>query len=140
MRKTDIHVISIFQFQKILLQARFWVAAAHANVVEFQNFLLRLKDDKYKSVSGFAITWILRRKFFLNKKVNFKAGPSPSKEKIIYFNNSPSKMIKIAFYFILKAIFALKIFKCLSWLFGHVKNSLIRKIRLILKFMTSEPG
>ena len=57
------------------------------------------------------------------------------------FNDSPSKMMKNAFYFILKALFALKMFTFLSWLFGHVeKNGLIRKIRLILKLMPSQPG
>ena len=50
------------------------------------------------------------------------------------------KMMKNALYFILKALFVLKIFKFLSWLFGHVKNGLIRKIRLISKFMTSQLG
>ena len=49
-------------------------------------------------------------------------------------------MMKNAFYFTLKALFVLKIFKFLSWLFGHVKNGLIRKIRLISKLMTSQPG
>ena len=50
-------------------------------------------------------------------------------------------MIKNAFYFILKALFILKIFKFLPRLFGHVeKNGLIRKIMLISNFMTSEPG
>ena len=50
-------------------------------------------------------------------------------------------MKKNAFYFVLKALLTLKIFTFLSWLFGHVeKNGLIRKIRLILKFMTSQPG
>ena len=33
---------------------------------------------------------------------------------------SPLKMMKNAFYFILKALFVLRIFKFLSWLFGHV--------------------
>ena len=33
---------------------------------------------------------------------------------IICFNDSPSKMMKNAFYFILKALFVLKIFKFLS--------------------------
>ena len=50
---------------------------------------------------------------------------------IICFNDSPSKIMKNAFYFILKALFVLKIFR---------KNDLIRKIRLISKFMTSQPG
>ena len=49
-------------------------------------------------------------------------------------------MIKNAFYFILKAPFVLNIFKFSSLRFGHVeKNSLIRKIRLISKYMTSQP-
>ena len=40
---------------------------------------------------------------------------SPSKKKfIICFNDSPSKMMKNAFYFILKALFVLQIFKFLS--------------------------
>ena len=33
---------------------------------------------------------------------------------------SPLKMMKNAFYFTLKALFILKMFKFLSWLFGHV--------------------
>ena len=43
--------------------------------------------------------------------------------------------MKNAFYFILKALFVLKIFRFLSWLFGHVgfKKDLIRKIRLTWK-------
>ena len=40
--------------------------------------------------------------------------------------------MKNASYFILKAPFVLKIFKFLSWFFGHVKKA--------LKFMTSQPG
>ena len=50
-----------------------------------------------------------------------KAWLSPSK-KIIYFNDSPLKMMKNAFYFILKALFGLKIYKFFSWLFGHVEK------------------
>ena len=48
--------------------------------------------------------------------------------------------MKTAFYFILKALFVLKIFEFLSRLLSYRKNSLIRKARLILKFMTSQPG
>ena len=36
---------------------------------------------------------------------------------------SPLKMMKNAFYFTLKALFVLKIFKFLSWLFGHVEKT-----------------
>ena len=45
------------------------------------------------------------------------------------------------FLFDLKALFSLKIFKFLSRIFGHVKNrSLVTLIRLILNFMTAQPG
>ena len=57
----------------------------------------------------------------------------------ICFNESPSKMIKTVFSFMLKALFVLKIIFVLSfWLYR--KNGLIRNIRVISKFMTSQPG
>ena len=37
-------------------------------------------------------------------------------------NESPLKLMKNVFYFILTALFVLKIFKFLSWLFGHVQG------------------
>ena len=49
-----------------------------------------------------------------------KVGLSPlKKDCVICLIESPLKMMKNAFYFILKALFDLKIFKYL-WLFGHV--------------------
>ena len=47
--------------------------------------------------------------------------------------------MKHAFYFILKTLFVLKIFKFVSSLFGHAENSWIRKI-LVSKFMGPQPG
>ena len=40
---------------------------------------------------------------------------------------SPLKMMKNAFYFTSKVHFVLKIFKFLSWLFGHVAKRLDKK-------------
>ena len=57
--------------------------------------------------------------FLSNEDVNklFKVKLSPSKKFfLICLNYSPSKTMKNAFYFILKALFVLKIFKYLSWL------------------------
>ena len=55
---------------------------------------------------------------------NIKVGLSPSKIVfLICFNDSPSKMMKNEFYCILKALFVLKIFKFLSWHFGHVDKA-----------------
>ena len=49
--------------------------------------------------------------------------------------------MKNAFYFILKVLFVLKIFKFLPLLFGHVEKMVwLEKIRLTLKFMMSQPG
>ena len=49
-----------------------------------------------------------------------KSNSHPPKNCFIYVNESLLKMVKNAFYFILKAFFVLKIFKFLSQLFGHV--------------------
>ena len=70
--------------------------------------------------------------------ISFKVGLPSFKKKncFVCFNGSPLKLMKNAFYFILKDIFVLKIFKVLSWLFGHVKKGLIRNT----KSMTSQPG
>ena len=64
------------------------------------------------------LNWTGQEKFGLNYCVFFdkvKAGLSPSKKNcVICFNKSPLKFMKNAFYFILKAIFVLKIFKFFS--------------------------
>ena len=53
----------------------------------------------------------------VEKKV--KVEVSPSKKDFALF----ASLMKNAFYFILKALFVLKIFKFLTGLFGHVKKT-----------------
>ena len=53
---------------------------------------------------------------------------------------SPLKMMKNVFYFFLKALLVLKIFKFLSWLCGHVEKRLDLKNKVTFKVMTSQPG
>ena len=48
-----------------------------------------------------------------------KSDSHPPKKFVICLIESPLKMMKNAFYFILKPLFVLKIFKILSRLFGH---------------------
>ena len=56
-----------------------------------------------------------------DNKQNLKVGLSPSKKIcFIFLIESPLKMIKNGFYFILKAVFVLKIFKFLSRPLGYV--------------------
>ena len=45
------------------------------------------------------------------------------KNCVIWFIEIPLKVMKYAFYFILKALFVLKIFKLLSCLLGHVEKT-----------------
>ena len=53
-----------------------------------------------------------------------KVGLSPSEKNcVVCFIESPLKVTKNVFYFILKALFVLKIFKFLSWRFGHVEKT-----------------
>ena len=47
----------------------------------------------------------------------------PKKICVICFNDTTLKMVKNAFYSILKALFDLMIFKFLSWIFGHVEKT-----------------
>ena len=48
--------------------------------------------------------------------------------------------MKIAFDFILKALFVLKIFKVFVKTFWSCRKNKVRKIRLTSKFMTLQPG
>ena len=66
---------------------------------------------------------------------------SPFKKmSVICLIENPLKIMKNAFYFILEALFVLKIFNFVLTFWACRKNGLIRKIKLISKFMTSEPG
>ena len=49
---------------------------------------------------------------------------------------SPLKMMKNAFYLTSEALFVLKIFKFLSWLFGYVAKWLDKKDKFNFKFYT----
>ena len=65
---------------------------------------------------------------------SLKVGLSLSKKVVfIYFNESPLKMMKNAFYLMLKAIFVLDIFKFLFWYFGYVEEWLDKKVKVNLK-------
>ena len=56
--------------------------------------------------------------------VNIKVGLSTSKENsFICFSDSPLTVMINVFYFILKALFVLKIFKFLSWLFDCAEKT-----------------
>ena len=61
-------------------------------------------------------------------------------KKIICLNESYLKITQNTFYFMLKALFVLVLFKFLSWLCGYVKNGLKRMQRVFSRFVTSQTG
>ena len=72
--------------------------------------------------------------------ISFKDGLSPCKKNLHYLLHwKPFKNDGKCFSFHSKAIFVLKIFKFLSWLFGHVRKTAWLE-RLTAKFMTSQTG
>ena len=79
-----------------------------------RKFLLKLK---------YTLNYIVFKRFRKHKLTLKSDSHLPKKYIFICFNKSPLKMMKNAFYFILKALFVLKIFKFLSWHFGHVEET-----------------
>ena len=60
---------------------------------------------------------------------------------VIFFTESPLKLMGNAFYFILTALSILEIFQFFVRTFWSCReNGLIRKVRLTSKFMASQPG
>ena len=59
----------------------------------------------------------------LHKSPLLMANIMQSQVRDNFGNWKPWKNMKNAFYFILKALFLLKIFKFLSWVFGHVEKT-----------------
>ena len=110
-------------------------------IQHIQNYLIwykntpKKKDDLAKSWAFY--DWAIKE--LMNR---FKVGLSPSKKNLFdMLQWKPFKNDEKAFYFILKALFVLKIFKFLSRLVVHTeKKGLIRRLRLISNFMTSQPG
>ena len=76
-------------------------------------------------------------KFYFYEPLLFKGALAGLRQFLA--TGSPIKIRKNGFYFTLKTLFVLKIFTCLNFLIMQ-KNGLIRKLRLISKFMTSQPG
>ena len=74
----------------------------------------------------------------ISEQYGFRAALSDLRQFLAI--ETPLRMMNTAFYFTLKSLFVLKIFKFLSWLLVMYKNGLIRKISLIPKFLTSQPG
>ena len=65
---------------------------------------------------------LMPKQFLVSWKVQLKVALSGMRQ--FFVTEIPLKMKKNTFYFILKALFILKMFKFISWLFGHVEKQL----------------
>ena len=74
--------------------------------------------NEWKQLLLYLYLYILEGKKLLSLTLTFQ-----KKVFFICFNDSSSKMMKNAFYFILKALFLLTIFKFLSWLFERAEKT-----------------
>ena len=93
-------------------------------------FITSKNGFSYKENSIFSIEML---------RLDLKVGLSSSEKIfIICFIASPLKMRKNAFYFILKALFILKIIKFLIWLFSHVENMANFKIHDVTTWLTND--
>ena len=97
------------------------MATSITNSVSFSVFKKLIKRNlPWKNLSNFLRAVL--EKFAVNiyrRTLRFRT---------IFGNLKPFKYDEKWFYFTLKALFVHNIFKFLSWLFGHDKNGLIRKI------------
>ena len=89
--------------------------------------LLSLNGEMFSGMKGLPSMWwmkvSLRKEKILLKDENLKPNTPSRKVSFIFFNESPLEVIKYAFYFTLKVIFILKIFKFLSSLFCSCRKT-----------------
>ena len=83
-------------------------------------------------VKIFKLYIIRKRLFTMSSKCQLTLVPKDPLSDVRQFltTESPFKMMKNAFYFMLKALFVLQIFKFLSWLFGYVEKRYDKKVNL----------
>ena len=116
---------SIFKFAPFLYAMK----ACQWNLVNFFKICKRFDKSREKKIMLQSIRKEKLRQvgicFITGSFItSFRVGLSPfQKICIICLIESSLNMMKNAFYFILKALFVLQIFKFLSWIFGHVEKT-----------------
>ena len=80
----------------------------------------------YFSLKVYPVIWILHKMFLLSYSLDVHFGIWDN----FWKTESPLKLIKNAFYFILKATFFLEVFKFFSWLFGYEEKRLDKKAKI----------
>ena len=91
------------------------------------------KSSKQYNSQIFSFLFKTVARYFDGKVLWYFKGKQSSLRQFLATESS-LKVMKNVFYFTSKALFVLKIFKFLSWLFGHVEKRLDKKGTVNLKF------
>ena len=94
-------------------------------VINYQNGFQETFWKSFLTLGTKNWAWSVSENFQILSELSFTLkldSHLPKKIIFICYNESPLKIMKNAFYFTLKALFVLKIFKFLSWHFGHVEE------------------
>ena len=108
----------------LILFLSHWSHRQNRKIFKRHNIITKHHTISHNRICGWIATfiWTCRESFIL-RETKLKVEPWPFKKNwVMCFIESLSKMMKNAFYFILKAPFVLKTFNFLSWLFGHVEK------------------
>ena len=119
----EINFICLFIWVKI--KSHFLLECQIINSIAVTRVLVNLypplRRDFYRLLIATSIDYRVQCYLFIKL---LKVGLSPSKKVcFICFNESAIKMMKNAFYLILKAFFLHKVLKFLSLLFGHIEKT-----------------
>ena len=115
-------------------------------VIKLRDYLSDLIVNVVPVLSILMILYLLTVfiKFFSNEFFQKSGSHLPKKKiRVFCFIEGPLKTMKNAFYFVLKPLFVLKIFKHLSWLFGHDDCKVImneKKTVYFERIMDPEPA
>ena len=106
-----------FNFQKFISRSVFGKLQLTQILLNFKTSWCNLKTVCFCVASLLFWFWEELR------RIKVRLPTSKRRFVLIFFYDIPSKIMKNAFYFILKAIFVLRIFKFFSWLFGHEEKT-----------------
>ena len=113
------NILQTHQIQDTVLEIQYWPVNCTTVTVRYAKILSNISFIPIQVMQAITMDRPDENKLFQNA---FKGALSCL--KIFLATESTLKRMKNAFYFILKALFVLKIFKFLSWLFHHVAKRL----------------
>ena len=119
------YYFNFFSWEKRYTVTFQWTAQMLSSVPVLPRFNLVLSANFLSSYWENVLQTRLVRALIINNSWDFLWGLTRAfQKKLIFFSNeNPSRQLKSAFYFILKAFFVPKIFKLFSWIFWSCRKT-----------------